>query len=94
MDVGRLLFLTMEGDVIRSLLAGNDTQCFTTQQYADAREAWCNKFIWGGKPGTRQQLNLPPPPLETSRKQLLSIGLVEEVKPDIWALKNRGQNES
>ena len=64
--------------VVKALLAGNDTQCFTTQQYAEAyhhiahradpvhKERW---IAWIAK--------LTP-------KHMASIGMVE-VKPGVWA---------
>lgn len=61
--VERLLYLTMEGEVIRSLLSGNDTQCFTTEQFEDAKDAW----IAGVTGSTREQMGLGRPPREIAR---------------------------
>lgn len=71
---------TMEGECIRSLLSGNDTQCFTTEQFEAAKERWLTQHI--GR--TREELGVYTPPRSVARKQLLAIGLVVEVKPDVW----------
>lgn len=86
-DIEHMLFRTMEGEVIRSLLSGNDTQCFTTEQYGNARDNWIAGMV--GK--TRDELLVPSPPSELTRKQLRGSGLVVEVKPDIWVLSD-GEN--
>ena len=79
-DVEHLLYHTMEAEVIRSLLSGNDTQCFTTSQYEEARDAWIAKVAGA----TRQGLGLDKPPSEFARKQLLASSLVREVSLDVW----------
>lgn len=83
-DVERLLYLTMEGDVIRSLMVGNDVQCFTTEQFDDARDAWIARQCGA----TRDELGIGKAPLDCARNQLRSSGLVAEVKPDVWTLKS------
>lgn len=79
-----LLLQTMEGEVIRSLLSGNDTQCFTTLQYVRARDKWIERFVGCsraecGIDETEDEL------IPGARKQLKAIGLVVEVRPDVWA---------
>ena len=80
-DVERLLFRAMETSVIRSLLAGNDTMCFTTQQYVAARDRW----IAEATGSTREQLGLDLPSNEINRRQLSGSSLVKEVGPNVWA---------
>lgn len=82
-DIIDRIKLTMEYDVVNRLLAGNDTQCFTTEQYADARDAWIADMC--GK--TREQLLLPKAPIEYARKQLDAFPLVAQVSQDVWTLK-------
>ncbi len=82
--VEEMLFKSMEGECIRLLLAGNDTQCFTTQQYVDARDQWIAKITGS----TRAELGLDDPPIEFARTQLRAITLVEEVRPDVWKLRH------
>jgi hypothetical protein len=72
----------MEGEVIRRLLSGNDTQCFSTAQYADAVDQYIAEQV--GR--TRESLGMGDVPTEVRRMQLLSIGLVREVAPDVWTL--------
>lgn len=78
-----LLFLTMEVEVVRRLLAGNDARCFTTAQYGDAVDDWIAERVGA----TRGTLGVPAPPIETRRAQLVASTLVVEVAPDVWALK-------
>lgn len=85
-DIEKLLVQTMEGDVITSLLAGNDTCCFTTKQYLVARDNWIKKITGV----TREELGLgpfTPYDFKIARAQLLSIGLVDELKPGLWTMK-------
>ena len=82
-EVERLLYLTMEGEVIKSLMGGNDAQCFTTEQFADARDEWCAKMTGS----TREELGIEKAPLDCSRGQLRSCALVTEVQQDVWTLK-------
>jgi len=88
-DIERLLFGTMEAEVIRQLLSGNDTQCFTTKTYADARDAWIAKLTGS----TRESLGITNDPnwsywhLEYARRQLAAFPTVEQVAPDVWTLK-------
>jgi len=82
-DVERMLFLSMEAEVIRSLMSGNDTQCFTTTQYEQARDNWIAKICGA----ISEQVELDVPPSELARKQLIASGLVEEVGTDVWTTK-------
>jgi hypothetical protein len=78
------LKLTMEYDVVRSLMSGNDTMCFSTRQYVEQRDVWIKEMIGD----SREELGLGPIDeydLETARRQLLAIPqLVREVEPDVW----------
>jgi len=75
--------LTMESEVVHSLISGNDTQCFTTKQYETARDEWIAKIV--GK--TREQIGIPNAPLEYARRQLAAFPTVVQVSPDVWTLK-------
>jgi hypothetical protein len=77
------LLMTFEGEVIRRLLSGNDTCCFTTQQYADMAEKVCEEWIGA----TRQSLGVPLPSLHVRRRQLEAITNCIEVQPDVWTLE-------
>ena len=64
--------------VVRSLLAGNDTQCFTTRQYAEAYHRICHNNDpkhWDG--WVNWLMTLAPMHLE-------SVGM-KQVSPGIWA---------
>ncbi len=64
-------------DTVASLLQGNDTGCFTTEQY---EMAYC-KLHWGADVVFGKKLFGWDPQL--SHQHLLSVGM-EEVSPDIW----------
>lgn len=64
--------------VVKSLLAGNDVQCFTTQQYAEAYHRICHKDDQKHREGWINWLTGLAP------KHLRSLGM-KEVKPDVWA---------
>lgn len=68
----RLLFKKQRRETIRALLAGNDTQCFTSQQYVDTY----NRMHCEGKPIAY---------LGMVRKVLAEV--CDEVKPDVWTNK-------
>lgn len=69
----RQLGMHCRREVVRTLLAGNDTQCFTTQQYLDAYIHVINK-------GQRCLMDL-----ELAKHHLQSLdGKVREVKPGVW----------
>jgi hypothetical protein len=85
MNIEQMLYLTMEGEVISRLMAGNDACCFSTDQYVEARDKWiedkcgCN----------RASLGIDPPPPEHwdyARNQLVASRLVREVKPNVWTM--------
>jgi hypothetical protein len=76
---------TMEGEVIHRLMSGNDAQCFTTEQYGEAVDAWIAETMCNGY--TRQMCGIPDPPIERRRSQLIGCGIVSEVGPDVWTLK-------
>lgn len=67
-------FLQSRRKVIRHLLAGNDTQCFTTEQYL---KAW-HTVINHGKGNSILYLALAEQHLRTAPH------LVREVKPGVW----------
>jgi hypothetical protein len=71
-DICRTLHVQKRRKVIKSLLAGNDTQCFTTMQYA---ERMFDKIPWRDDPYWQQQ----------ARRQLLEEKLVE-VSSDVWRM--------
>ena len=81
-DVERILYKTMEGETIRRLMAGNDAQCFTTQQYAEERDRVLEQML-----GCRRPPGVPAAPIESAKRQLRACSLVVEVSPDVWTLK-------
>lgn len=65
---------TVRRIMVARLLAGNDAQCFSTRQYADAYRAskWNSEVIAMTD--------------ELARQHLLSVpDAVREVRPDVWA---------
>ncbi len=85
-EIERLLCGTMEAEVIKQLLSGNDTQCFNTKQYADARDAWIAKLTGS----TRESLGIAGDlywHLEYARRQLAAFPTVVQVSTDVWTLK-------
>lgn len=91
LDVERLLFLSMEAEVISSLLSGNDTQCFNTEQYVNARDKWIANICNGC---SRESLGIDIQSendrhwhFEAARKQLRASTLVVEIESDIWVKK-------
>ncbi len=71
-----MLAMDMRRKAVVSLLAGNDTQCFSTEQYQRAyeRESRTPGWCWRLEDGL-------------AKKHLLSTGLVREVKPGLWTVK-------
>jgi hypothetical protein len=70
----RMLSIDCRRRTAQSLISGNDTCCFTTQQYLDAYVLDINK-------GMPCLMDLP-----LARHHLESIPeLVAEVRPDVWA---------
>ena len=78
-EVMSILVRAMRGQVALSLLVGNDTQCFTTEQYKKSYENKYAKYIVG-IPQSALWAHISP------RDHLLSIpDTVKEVSPDVWA---------
>jgi hypothetical protein len=78
------LFREVRMTVVNSLLAGNDTQCFTTQQY---REAYCRQTHRRSreKDWIKDRLDeMFTDGLATKHLRGLSDA-VTEVSPDVWA---------
>ena len=67
--------------VVNSLLSGNDTQCFTTEQYAIAYHKICHNNDPSYKDGWIKWL------VKLAPKHLMSVGMVE-VKDGIWSMPN------
>lgn len=72
--------------IVRSLLVGNDTLCFTTAQYADAYKR--HRINRSPTDPTVQQgfdiLQKTTP--EWAAMHLRSTGLVREVQPGVWTI--------
>ena len=64
--------------VVKALLAGNDTQCFTTQQYAEAYHRICHNDDPAHWDGWIKYLT------ELTPMHMKSVGM-KEVSPGIWA---------
>ncbi len=76
------MILDCRRDVCRSLLRSNDTQCFTTAQYADR---YC-AIMHAKEPSAdvRAMLRGHMTP-DLARQHLASISdMVREVRPDVW----------
>lgn len=67
---------------VRSLLAGNDAQCFTSEQYARAYHKLCHKDDPQYKDNWIKWL------ITLAPKHLKSVGM-REVSPGVWALPER-----
>jgi hypothetical protein len=86
-QIEQALFQTMEGEVVCSLMAGNDAQCFTTERYVEARDRWI-RGITGLTPKSYCfNENDMKWHVEYARRQLRKFSLVVEVSPDVWTLK-------
>ena len=78
--------LTMEWDVIQGLMSGNDTQCFSLEQYVEARDKWITDVCGM----TREGLGITESEqdrywlLEYARRQLAACPFVLEVKPGVY----------
>lgn len=83
-QLGQLIASTMEADVVRRLMAGNDAQCFTTEQYQTMRDEWIAEMCGS----TRDSLGMPEAPIEYARNQLRGFPPVVEVSPDVWTLRS------
>ena len=69
--------------VVSDLLVGNDTQCFSTEQYAEAYHRICHNNNPAHRDGWIKWLvKLTPTHME-------SIGMIE-VRPGIWAEEPKG----
>lgn len=72
-ELGRKL----KREVVAKLLQGNNTQCFTTEQYLQ-------KYIEHVQDGDKGVMDL-----KLARQHLMSGTNIREVKPDVWTLKER-----
>lgn len=63
---------------VRQLLAGNDMQCFSTEQY---RSMYAAK--WKPPPG------MPELQFDQAQSHLRHIPFLREVSPDVWAMKEK-----
>lgn len=85
--VGRLLFEAVgrprRAAAVRACLAGNDTQCFTTQLYRDAYDR-----IGRAEAATRFKCAYVPPDWTAggglAEMHLRTSGLVVETSPGVW----------
>jgi hypothetical protein len=76
--------MSMRRDAVRSLLAGNDTQAFTLEQYKNAYEK-----EWG--PSRRfPEVRITD---ECAVMHLRSLGNLREVSPGVWAEDSQGGAE-
>ncbi len=79
---GRVVVIPHRRAIVRSLLRGNDAQCFTTADYKAAYEADHARMFKPALLGPDLMwVHISP---ET---HLLSTGLVEEVEPGSWRAK-------
>jgi len=82
-EVAPKLLYEKKKESINNLLAGNDTQCFTTVQYAKMYA----KLHWKGmEEGGERMMNMADEITgETlAHRHLRQCKLVKEVKPDVW----------
>lgn len=85
------LCLSQRDSVIRELLAGNDTQCFTTEQY---RQRFCH--YWQIQNARGENISAMILTMDLARAHLAGKGKfnpspVCEVRPKIWALRENQQ---
>jgi hypothetical protein len=73
----RQLGMHQRRKVVRSLMTGNDAQCFTTQQYAEAYHRICHRNRPEGREWWIKYLT------ELTPMHLKSVGMVE-VSPNVW----------
>jgi hypothetical protein len=83
---GQTFVIPIRRSIVRSLLAGNDSCCFTTEQYEKAYEKTVNDMCktsapvnWDWVPGG-------------ARMHLNSTELVREVSPDVWTYVEEQQS--
>ena len=78
-----MLAMHVRRKVVAALLAGNDTQCFTTEQYKAEYERQQPMPAGYGRSDVYWRLD---PTGDLARKHLLSLAeLVREVRPGVWA---------
>ena len=87
---GQWMFLIYATDTVLKLMSGNDTCCFTTEQFARAH----SENVYEREPdpqykeaGIRLGLQVPA---EIRRNQLRAIPGVREVKLDLWTYEPTG----
>jgi hypothetical protein len=88
-DVERLVYAAYRQrirEVVTSLLAGNDTQCFTAEQYVAeyVRRYYKGQEGFGREVLTEWTVKGRRP---LYRKQLEDSDMVREVSPEVWAAK-------
>lgn len=67
-------------DVVRKLLAGNDTQCFTTEQYKKAYREHSDKVFRVKIPDRLDWLDV------TAEMHLRGLSdIITEIRPGVWA---------
>ena len=74
----RKMGMNQRRKTVAALLAGNDTGCFTVQQYAEAYHRICHRDDPYHKDDVIRCLTTVAP------QHLRSVGM-KEVKPDVWA---------
>ena len=77
-ELVRALGMSNRRAVVKALLAGNDTQCFTDQQYAEAYHSICHRGDLAHRDGWIKWLTKLAP------QHLLSVGM-RQVSPGVWA---------
>jgi len=80
------IMLPVRRGVVRGLLAGNDCQCFGTEQYKAAWTREMDRLFKVRNPLPPELVWLPG----VAEGQLRSTGLVREVEPGVWAPAERG----
>lgn len=78
---GRTFIIPIRRSIVRGLLAGNDTQCFATEQYMRAYEKEMQRI---SKTTMPVMLDAIP---GGAAMHLQSTGIVEEVAAGIWRVK-------
>jgi hypothetical protein len=79
-DLMAKLGMEQRRKVVRSLMIGNDAQCFTTRQYAEAYHRIVHHDDPDHKDGWIEYL------VSLTPQHMKSVGMVE-VKPGVWAPK-------
>jgi hypothetical protein len=73
-------------EAVASLMAGNDTQCFTTEQYVDRYIEQDGRLEAEFRAGHRRLIR------ELASMHLRSVG-AREVKPDLWTTDNQENHQ-